>query len=87
MTGFLFPFKGPVHSMTSHRQEFETTRSKIPKLPVAEFNRITKSAGTIATQAVFKQPFFEQKVFLYVKMVFSDKNCQQISKLQRSIAT
>ena len=64
---------------------------EVQNLPVAEFNRIRKAVNTLVAQLVFWQFFFEQKVFLYVKMVFSDKICQQISlghiKLPSSIAT
>jgi len=52
---------------------------KVPKLPLGEFDRILKAADTLAAQIVFGQLFFEQKVFLYVKMVFSYKICHQIS--------
>ena len=64
-----------------------TGMEKVPKLPVAEFDRIPKAADILAVQLMFWQVFFEQKVILCVKMVFSDKICQQIWKPPSSIAT
>ena len=52
---------------------------KVPKLPVAKFDRNPKAADTLAAELVVRQLFFEQKVFLYVKTVFSDKICQKNS--------
>ena len=64
----------------------QTGIENVPKPPVAEFDRIPKSAYTLAAQLVFRQLFLKQKVFLHVKIVFSDKICQQIWKPPNSIA-
>ena len=47
----------------------EPGMTEVPKLLVAEFDRIPKAAYFLAAQLVFWQLFFEQKVFLYVKMI------------------
>jgi hypothetical protein len=57
----------------------------VPKLPVSEFDRIPKGADTLAAQLVFRQLFFEQKVFLCIEMYYQTKYTKKFENYQAAL--